>query len=181
MADTPPTSSPRRKRPARSSSGVRDEASGASRPEEQTESSPRPDTPGRASGSRTPDERKLIEALTGVYQMIGAGVCGIALRTGDPGLLLSGQKVADGAESVADAWIDLSRRSPGVKAALRKLTEVSAGGVVAGMHVAMFAPLLASRGVVPAAMAGVSQEEAMAAAAMTGFVQQNGTGDTPSD
>lgn len=110
--------------------------------------------------------------------MLGTIVVGASARFQDPGLMLSGLRMANTAEETADAWIDLSRRNPAVKNALLKFTEISAGGVVVGMHIAMFAPLAASRGIVPAGLAGITPEESeeMTAFMMAAAAPQNGPG-----
>lgn len=110
---------------------------------------PDPVSPPAQTIKRTAEERKLAEAVTGAYQMIGVGVIGIGMRLGDEGLSGSGEKMVEMAESTADAWIDLARRNPKVRAYLVKITQASATANVIGMHVAMFTPLLASRGVFP--------------------------------
>jgi hypothetical protein len=90
-------------------------------------------------------------------------------------MILSGVRTMEIAPSISDAWIDLSRRNRAVKDALIRFTEVSAAAVVIGMHVSMLAPFLASRGVIPEAMAGVSDETRMAAMAFQMAGSPNGT------
>jgi hypothetical protein len=102
------------------------------------------------SKDRTPDEKRLIEALNDTYQMLGMVFIGVGMRIEDVGLQASGMKTVEMAPVIADAWIDLSRRNPAVKAALKRLTEVTAGGVILGYHFSILAPYLASRGIVPA-------------------------------
>jgi hypothetical protein len=116
-----------------------------------TKAGPAPGTP------LTPDERKLAAAIAQSYGMLGMGIVGVGLRIGDEGITGSGAVTVDMADSIAVAWIDLARKNPKVKAYLKKLTEASSVAVLVGMHVAILAPLLASRGVIPTSMAEAMQ------------------------
>lgn len=107
----------------------------------------------------TPDEKKLAISIASGYGAIGMGVVGLGMRMGDLGLQGTGLEIVNQADAVSSAWVDLSRKNPKVKAYLKKITEVSAAGVVIGIHVSMLIPILASRGVLPAGMAGMTEPQ----------------------
>lgn len=142
IRDTPPTRAPRGERAPR--------ARAATPP-----SPPPADEPSPPAGIPfTPDERKLAASISGTYSMMGTGLIGIGMRMDDAGIAGSGVSMVNMAEETAAAWIELSRKNPKVKAYLKKITEAGASAVVIGMHIAMFMPLLASRGILPESMMG---------------------------
>lgn len=112
------------------------------------------DTPPPAPEKRphTPDERRLAEALSAGYQAMGGALIMVGMRLDDGGLVGSGSETISRADLIADAWIDLARRNPAVKQWLKKVTEVSAVGMVVGAHIACAIPFLASRGILPPVM-----------------------------
>lgn len=105
---------------------------------------------------RSADDRKLQTELTGIYQGIGVTVAGIGVAKSDQGLAVTGATVTNNAEAAASAWLDYADQNPAVKKALKRFTEASAIGSLVAVHVAMIAPLLVDRGVIPAAAAGVA-------------------------
>lgn len=104
-----------------------------------------PITPKRRSGN----DKKLADALTKGYQTIGIAAMGIGARKGDNGIAGTGLAMVESAEAAADAWMELADKNPKVKIALQRITEVTAVGVLAGIHVGIMFPLLVDRGVVP--------------------------------
>jgi len=105
---------------------------------------------------RSADDRKLQTELTGIYQGIGVGIGGIGVGKRDEGLAATGAMVVTNAEAAAAAWLDYADQNPAVKRALKRFTEASAIGSLVAVHVAMLAPLLVDRGVIPAAAVGVA-------------------------
>lgn len=133
QAQRPPKGETPPKAPPRSSSRTKkSQTSGESKPK-----------------TRTPSDRKLAEAVAGLYQVGGSLALGIGLRLEDQGIAASGVKTVEMAEPIAEAWLDLADKNPKVKNALLKMTEVSSLGVLVGMHVTMLVPLLVDRGIVP--------------------------------
>lgn len=108
------------------------------------------DTPPRdAPRRRSPNDRKLRDALTNTYQTVGTIVAGIGQSNQDAGLAAFGVNVANRADEAADAWMELADQNPGVKAALARFAEGSAVANLIGVHVSMAFPLLAARGLLP--------------------------------
>lgn len=131
-----------------------------------------PDAPPRETSGRrqrpTVDD-KLRESLKGTYEMAGVLVMGIGLRPrkigeeihapGDPGLVATGEAIVTRADAAVEAWLDLADKNPKVKTALRRFTEGSAFAGLIGVHVAMAAPVLASRGILPPQLAVILSTE----------------------
>lgn len=109
---------------------------------------------GDAPKVRTPADRKLSASIAEMYIMLGMVVGGLGDVKQDVGLATTGQALAINSEAIAETWMDLAERNAKVKATLKSLTEVSAVGALVGIHVTCAMPLLASRGVVPAAFTG---------------------------
>lgn len=102
-----------------------------------------------APKQRSPQDRKLEAAVTELYQGLGLVGMGLGAPRNDAGIVGTSMACMEQAPAIAAAWMDLADRSPSVKAALKRLTEVSAMGTLVGLHVALAMPLLQDRGVVP--------------------------------
>jgi hypothetical protein len=105
-------------------------------------------------GRATIDD-KLRESLSDTYQMLGLAIITIAMPTDDEGLAQTGVMITERADAAADAWIDVADKNPKVKTALRKFTEGSAFAGLFAIHLSMFAPVLASRGILPPQIAAL--------------------------
>lgn len=146
--DRPPRGEPRRPR-------RRTESKSKSTP-----STPIPETEPR---KRTPADKKLAAQIAGLYQMAGATIAGVGMRTGDEGITAAGVQTITISEPLADAWLDLADANPSVKRVLKKLTEASAAGIVVSLHITILVPVLISRGILPEQFA-------------VAFAEQNGNG-----
>lgn len=128
-------------------------------------------------GYMSPADKRLHASLCTGYEGIGGVVIAIGNAKNDDGLKGVGLKCVNNADRAADAWIELAAENPKIKAMLLRFTETSKVGVLVGIHVAMFVPLLADRGIVPpeaALMADMyemqqrMEKQAAAEAAMNG-------------
>ena len=90
--------------------------------------------------------RDLAEAVESSYQMVGM-VAGMAAR--DEFQRAAAVHIINQSGVAADAWIDLAEKNPKVKAALQKFVSGTASAQLLTIHLTMFAPLLASHGVIP--------------------------------
>ena len=128
------------------STGKAGENTGATKP---------PPAPGdsgtRSTGStrRSPQDRKLQEAISGTYQLASMSLMAVGYRLGDNGVAGSAVAMAEQSDALAELWMDLADRNPKIKAALRRFTEASAASALVAAHVPIVAPLLIDRGILP--------------------------------
>jgi hypothetical protein len=135
-------------RPRKSTPGTdaKGEAGGASHSGTHTHNAPPAEpTPKR----RTPADRKLQEAVAGLYQTAGMAIIGVGMSRSSEDTANAGAHIVNMAPAVSDAWIDLANQNPQVKRYLQKLGEGSATATLIGLHVAMLAPLAAAGGLLP--------------------------------
>jgi hypothetical protein len=126
-----------------------------------SEPPPSPPPPRKPS----PADRKLKEAVSGVYGTVGLVIAATAGENEQ--VQAAGIHVVNTADAAADAWMELAGQNAKVKKALQRFTEGTSFAGLVGVHVAMFAPLAAARGFIPEKYAPVVM-------AMSGGVGGNG-------
>lgn len=110
--------------------------------------------------------------------MVGMGVHAVAQARGDVNMVAAGVNITSQANGTADAWLELSQQNPQVKRMLQGFVQGSAVANLVGAHVAMIAPIVASRGIIPPQVGlmflspdAVAAAEAMMAAQRNGATQ----------
>lgn len=91
-------------------------------------------------------DARLMEDVTGLYEMVGGGLVAFGLARKNVPLAAAGVNIGESAEGVASAWLDLADRNPAVRAGLERFVAATSGGALLGYHVAMIAPLAAAFG-----------------------------------
>jgi hypothetical protein len=95
----------------------------------------------RSSRPRSRGNDKLIlESLTGLYGMIGAGLAGVGQVQGNAGLLAAGVNVTIQGEELAQQWVALGDQVPAVRRAV---------SVVVMGNIGIVLPVLAAAGILP--------------------------------
>jgi hypothetical protein len=128
---------------------------------------------------RSSADRRILESLTGMYGMVGAGIAGVGQVQGNAGLLAAGINVTVQGETLAGQWLDLAEEVPAVRRALEGMLKGGAVSVVVMGNAGIALPILAAAGIIPqqvgnmflapeaveAGMAYQAQQQAAAAAA----------------
>jgi hypothetical protein len=104
----------------------------------------------RSSRPRSRGNDKLIlESLTGLYGMIGAGLAGVGQVQGNAGLLAAGVNVTIQGEELAQQWVALGDQVPAVRRALEGMLQTGAVSVVVMGNIGIVLPVLAAAGILP--------------------------------
>lgn len=104
----------------------------------------------RSSRPRSRGNDKLIlESLTGLYGMVGAGIAGVGQVQGNAGLIAAGVNVTIQGEDLAQQWVALGDQVPAVRRALEGMLQTGAMSVVVMGNIGVILPLLAAAGILP--------------------------------
>jgi hypothetical protein len=151
MADTIPTPGANRPprdehKPRSASKPPRDDATsqrgGGDKGGAARTASPRPRRRGK-------DDALIIESLTGMYGMVGAGIAGVGQVQGNAGLVAAGVNVTVQGESLAQQWLDLADQVPAVRRSLEAMLKGGAVSVVIMGNAGVILPILSAIGVLP--------------------------------
>lgn len=135
---------------------------------------------------RNRDDTLILESLTGMYGMVGAGVAGIGQIQGNAGLVAAGVNVTLQGETLAQQWLDLGEQVPAVRSALEGMLKGGAVSVVIMGNAGVAIPVLAALGIIPAPVgnmflapeaveAGQAYQQMQAAAAAAAAAANGGT------
>ena len=95
---------------------------------------PAEDLPEPDKRHRTPKLQKLESAVSGLYIMAGGGLSTLPDQVGGQRVKLIGISLAQSADEIAEAWLDLAEDDKRVLKALESLTSFSGWGKVIGVH-----------------------------------------------
>jgi hypothetical protein len=98
---------------------------------------------------RPKDDTLIVESLTGLYGMVGAGIAGTGQIQGNAGLVAAGVNVTLQGEMLAEQWLALGEQVPAVRRALEGMLQTGAVSVVVMGNIGIALPILAASGVVP--------------------------------
>lgn len=84
--------------------------------------------------TRTPKYKKLEEAMSGIYILIGGGLATLPPQVVPMQFKAVGLSLAGSSDEIAAAWVDLAEDDPRVRKILESLTSVSGWGKVIGVH-----------------------------------------------
>jgi hypothetical protein len=104
---------------------------------------------------RTKDDTLILESLTGMYGMIGAGIAGVGQVQGNAGLVAAGINITVQGETLAQQWLDLGAQVPAVRRAMESMIRGGAVSVVVMGNAGIVLPVLSAVGVIPQQLGNV--------------------------
>jgi hypothetical protein len=105
--------------------------------------------PSRRRRRTSRDDALIVEGLTGLYGMVGAGVAGVGQVQGNAGFVAAGVNITLQGETLAQQWLAAADQSPAIRRALEGMVKGGAVSAVVMGNIGIILPILAASGVVP--------------------------------